>query len=357
MANILIFSDIHIHTHKSSLKRLQHCLDTLRWVFDTAIQRGVKNVLFLGDLFQDREKIQILPYQRTYEIINHYCGDGDLNLYLLVGNHDMWFADKTDISSVYPFGSISGVKIINKCQTIDIDGFKVDFLPFTLNPIKVLEDFQGPRSRLLCGHISLDGAQLNTLYGTQADVTVEYEGDMIPVDAEQFTGWEKVLLGHYHGEQRIKNIEYVGSPLQLNFAEAFQKKHIILLDTDTLEQEYISNDFSPRHLILKEDELSNYDLNNAFVKMTPKDMLTSDLSDLKKQLFESCDILTLEFTAPKLSQDTIVKEQIVDAQQFMVQDKEEMLDNFIKASTIPDALDLNTLLSIGKDICQRSQVE
>ena len=236
MSNILLASDLHVHSHKNSQRRLIHCLEALEWIFKTAIERKIKNVLFLGDLFQDREKILTLPYQLTYEIINKYCGKNGkgINLYLLVGNHDMWFADKSDISSVYPFGSIENVKIISRCETHNIEGLNVDFLPFTLNPPKSLAEFK-KRSPILCGHIALDGAQLNTFFKTQADVSVEYDGDMVKVDSSLLKDWQRVFLGHYHGEQRIEHVEYIGSPLQLNFAEAFQKKHIIILDTDDLQ--------------------------------------------------------------------------------------------------------------------------
>ena len=362
MANILLFSDLHVHTHKGSLRRLQHCLDTLKWVFQTAVNRGIEEVVFLGDLFQDREKIQVLPYQRTYEIINQYAGGDNpqVKLYLLVGNHDMWYADKTDISSVYPFDAISNVKVIHKCCTLQIGDIPIDFLPFTLNPITSLSGFMhnptGQPASVLCGHIALDGAQLNTLYKTQADVSVEYDGDMVKVDADKFQPWKRVFLGHYHGAQKIKNVEYVGSPLQLNFAEAFQKKHIVVLNTQTLETEYIENTFSPAHLILNESEIDSCDLDNTFVKFQPKDIAATDLVDLKNRLTEQHNILTFEFQAPKRKEDDETKQHIAEAKNVLVQDREEMLAAYIKAVGSDD-LDPEQLLAIGKELCQKSQMQ
>jgi len=359
MPSILLASDLHIHTHKNSLKRLQHCLDVLKWIFETAVERGIPNIIFLGDLFQDREKIQVLPYQRTYEVISKYCcGPLPLvDLYILIGNHDMWFANKTDISSIYPLGAMPGVHVIRRPLTTKIAGLDIDFLPFTLNPLKSLEEFTDSYSPILCGHLSLDGAQLNTFYKTQADVSVEYDGDMVKVNSDKFTKWQTVFLGHYHGEQRIGHVEYVGSPLQLNFAEAFQQKHIIVLNTETLEREYIVNDFSPRHLIISEEQLNKFNLNNTFVRLTCKDLGSSDLVDMRDQLMEEHNILSLELTPPKSDEDKDTKSDIADAQDILVQDREEMLVQYMNAVNIPEELEFDKMLMIGKDICQKSQME
>jgi len=357
LAKILLTGDLHVHPHKHSLYRLQDCLDAFKWVFRTALKEGIKSVIFLGDLFQDRERIQVLPYQRTYEIIKEYVEGESLDLYLLIGNHDMWFADKRDVSSVYPLGSVPGVHIINRCETINIEGLDIDFLPFALNPLKSLEGFAGTRSRVLCGHSALDGAELNTLYKIQADVSVEYDGDMVKMDAKKFTAWERVFLGHYHGEQRIGHIEYVGSPLQINFAEAFQQKHLLTLDPETLETDYIINTFSPRHLILKEEELDYYDLKNTFVKLEPKDISATNLVDLKKNLVEEREVLTVEFASPKGQDDHEIKAKIEDVENMLMKDREEMLEQYLRAQKIPEELDFDKLLEIGKSICEESQIE
>jgi len=359
MAKVLLTGDIHVAAHKDSLRRLQHCLDALKWVFETALEKEAHHIIFLGDLFQDREKIQVLPYQRTYEIIKKYVGEegSPLKLHMLIGNHDMWFADKLDISSIIPLGSIPNVNIITKCETINIEGLDIDFLPFTLNPLDELEHFAYSQSPVLCGHIALHGAQLNTFYKTHADVSVEYEGDMVNVDAEKFRPWRRVFLGHYHAAQRIDNIEYVGSPLEINFAEAFQEKHLVLLDTETLETDYVINDFSPKHLIVKESELETFDLDNTFIKLEPKDISATNLVDLKKDLMESHNILTFEFSSPKGKEDVKTRHKIEDVQRIVACGQEEMLEEYIKEKGVPKGLDFDKLLATLKNICEKSQVE
>ena len=323
-------------------------------MFETAVKHNIKDILFLGDLFQDREDIQIISYHLTYEVLSHYLNKYDINLYMLIGNHDMWFNNKTDISSIIPLGSLKNIRIIKEPETINISGFNFDFLPYTLNPLIGLGRLAKSDSNVLCGHLSLDGAQLNTFYHTHADISVEHEGDMVKVDADKFGKYKKVFLGHYHGEQRVKNVEYIGSPLQLNFAEAFQQKHIIIFDSDTFEQEYIINDFSPKHLIIKEKDISKYDLNNTFLKLEPSDINTTNLSDLKSKLSEQYNILTFDFSAPKYEEDEIIIEKVENIQNILVKDREILIEEYVKATgtTLP----YDELITIGKKIIQKSQV-
>jgi DNA repair exonuclease SbcCD nuclease subunit len=269
---VLLFSDIHIARHKQSMDRLEDCLAALAWVCDTARSRGIERLLFLGDLFQDRNKIDVICYQRTFETFGMYP---DLRFDLLLGNHDLWYAEKWDVSSVLPLGTLPGVTVIDRPMTTEIGGRSFDWLPFVKNPLKAVDkNFPAGRraGHVLCAHVAIDGCQLNSA-GQVSEVSVEHESDMVKVSADRFGEWSRVFLGHYHAAQHLTDtMEYIGSPLQLNFAEAGQVKHVVILDTDTLAVEYVENTFSPRHLIVREDQLGAADLSNNYVWV--KDDLT-----------------------------------------------------------------------------------
>ena len=107
MSQFLLFSDIHIHNHKRSTDRLNDCIECLEWVFKTAIDKGIKHVLFLGDLFHDRQKIDVLTYQKAFEVFERYLGNEGgpaakppFELWLLLGNHDLWH--RTDAGNADP---------------------------------------------------------------------------------------------------------------------------------------------------------------------------------------------------------------------------------------------------------------
>jgi DNA repair exonuclease SbcCD nuclease subunit len=352
MSKALIWSDLHIHSHKDTVDRLQDCLTALRWIFDTAIERKVQHVWFLGDLFHERSKIDVRNYLLTFEVFMDYMlsRKPEFDLVLIIGNHDMYHKEKWDINSVKPLTAIPNIRIIDSPTHEVIDGLAVDFCPHAENPIKELTKLKDNPGRLLLGHMAVHGARLNKLYGTKSDVIVEYDNDMVSVSVDQFQPWERTILGHYHGAQRVdERVEYLGSPLQLNFGESFEEKHIAVLDLDTLEMEYIKNDFSPKHLILSPDDIASYDLNKNFVRIVVDDMGKKDLTDLKRKLSSDYQLGSLDFK----QKDKKVEEDrtIVEGAKAMLLNEEETIENYMKYKGVPAGMDAARLKAMGLRLC------
>lgn len=358
---ILIFSDLHIHPHKKSSERLNDCLKALEWVFRTASDRNISNIVFLGDLFHDRQKIDVLAYQRAFEILERHTTSGRFKLTLLLGNHDLWHHQKLDVSSVNPLRTLPGVVVVAEPSVKEIKGdgqsFYMGFLPYTHSPIEDLArierewDFKvkGKANRVLGGHIAVDGAVWNARHRTLSDVTVEHEGDMVRVGPEIFQSWDRVFLGHYHASQKMApNVEYVGSPLQLSFGEADQEKYIIIYDTETDVSEYVANDFSPRHLIIKEGEVDAAELKGNFVRLEVDNIAGSHMTELRQRLVEEMGVSTLE-----IKQTSRDESHVIDDAKSILSDEDKMIERYVEQAS-PEGLDKETLIRVGADICNRS---
>lgn len=261
MRKILLTADAHIARHKKSSGRLSDCLEALEWAFQTALNNQIYDFVFAGDLFQDKERIDTLSYHLTFDILSKYSDLG-IRIFLLLGNHDLFFHDRWDVNSVKPFSAIKNVTVIDTPTTLNIQDFKIDFLPYTKTPLEHLEFLHG--NKYLIGHLAIDGAKLNSYH--YADVVVEHDGEMVTVNSSKFCKWNKVFLGHYHAPQVIGNIEYVGSPLQLSWGEKDQDKHVVILNLDNGDQEYIKNNFSPKHLEIK-NNFNSDKIKNNFIKI------------------------------------------------------------------------------------------
>jgi hypothetical protein len=167
---------------------------------------------------------------------------------------------------------------------------------------------------------------------------------MTKIGPELFKCWDQVFLGHYHGSQEIGNIEYIGSPLQLTFGEAFQEKHVIIYDLKTGSKEYIINEFSPKHLICSEDNVHNYEVQNNFIRLNVANTKSIDLLDLKKDI-QGKNPSTLEIVQkPKKEQ-----KQVVEDAKSILNKEDEMLEIYVKEVDTGD-LDKPHLVDIGK-IC------
>lgn len=355
---VLIFSDIHIDAHKKSNDRLDDCLAVLEWIFKTAVERNIKTLIFSGDLYHDRQRINVLAYQKTFEVFLKYFASSDMEVYLLLGNHDLWFYERWDVSSVMPLKAIRGVHVVNEPCLLQVLNRPVGFLPYTHDPAADLAKLPlGPHHRapsVLFGHVAIDGAILNSLHNTHSEVCIEHDGEMTKVSTEIFHQWDRVFLGHYHAAQQLTDkIEYVGSPLELSFGEAFQEKHIIIYDLDTDEKEYVVNDFSPKHLIIRDKDVDKFDLNKNFVKIIVDEIIGSDIVEMRSELSSKFDIGSLEIKAvPKIEEDEHIVE---DAKSILLQSSDKMcsmyLDEIEKNSELK--LERSKLMSIFDLIKER----
>ncbi len=347
MSKALIFSDVHVHPHKRKTDRLEDCLKCLDWVFETAKKHNIRDIVFGGDLFHDRQRIEVYTYHRTFETLEKHL-DGYFRLWLLLGNHDLWFNQSTAITSVKPFSALPGVRIIDKPSRFSIAEANWDFIPFTHDPLESIKELQAleGEAKIAVGHIALDGAVLHGSH--HADVSIEHDGDMMIVDGQIFADYDRVFLGHYHIAQKMSDrIEYVGSPLQLNFGEAFQDKHIIIYDTATDEREYVVNTFSPKHYVITPDQVSKYNLDKCFVKLLVDDVSTTDLVDVKNQILEAARPGTLEI---KQKKSKIDENLVKDAKLVLVHGE----DIHIRWTDFKgcDNLDRDKLIKIGRKIAQ-----
>ena len=356
MTKVLIASDVHIHQHKKNSDRLTHCLDVLRWIFQTAVERDIKEILFLGDLFHDRQKLDTYGFVRTYEIFEEFLyKDPKFNLHLLVGNHDMYFFKRWDISSVKPLRAFPTVTVVEEPCTCSVAGHDVDFLPYTHNPIQDLQKIKSPGHKLLCAHIAVDGAKLNLHHETKSEIQIENDGDMVIVGSDVYANWDQVFLGHYHGAQNIGiNAEYVGSPLQLSFGEAFEEKHIIIYDLDSQEKEYVVNDFSPVHYIVPAEDRHNYELEGNFVKILTQDLSASEVVELRQDL-ETDKVASYEIKPIPQKVD----EHIIEDAKAILHNQSEMMDKYVEEvdrSNGLGELDRDKLIKIGKGLAEKISV-
>lgn len=353
MSRAVVFSDLHVYSHFGLSSRIHDCVKIIDWVFETSHQYDCPFIFFLGDLFHQRNKIDVMSYEMVfrsfYENIQKYHHIE--RIYLVVGNHDMYYKNKWTVNSIKPFYVMPRVKVIDDIFQETLRGVDICFLPYSESASRTLLHL--PKGDLLLSHLAVQGAKLNK--HTVSDRIVETDSGMDLVSSENFSSWSKVLLGHYHLAQRLGNVEYVGSPLELNFGEAGDEKHIILLDLNNLSCEYIVNDFSPRHLVIDISELDDEDfsvLENNYVRITYDYSQKSRMLELAKLIPARVNVLYLDFSIKKPKEQEI--KEGMSSMQLCLQDILSIMKDYVKESK-PDSLDEGKLLSIGEKIVGTAQ--
>jgi len=350
----LIFSDIHIHPHKRSTERLNDCLTALDWAFTLAADEKINTIFFIGDLFHDRQKIDVLTYQLTFEIFRKHLNERDIKMALLLGNHDLWHAQKWNVSSVRPLSALPGVEVIDHpCsysgKHFNLPAKKIGFLPYTHDPNAHIKEIGS--GDVLFAHVAVDDAVWNVRYGVRSEVAVEHDGNMVKVGSDIFKDWNRVFLGHYHCAQKLSpTVEYVGSPLQLSFGESLEKKYAIVHNFESGQTEYFLNGFSPQHLIVYAEDIDKHDLTGNFVKIIVDDIGATDLIDLRKELTNKYNPRSLEI----IQNPQEKKQHIVEDAKAILYNQEEMLERYVD-EVGTDNLHREQLLEIGHSIIEECE--
>lgn len=361
MPKILFFADQHIHPHSNSLEKLERCLECFDWIYQTALNNNVKYVVFLGDLFHKRENINVYAFHQTYKILNKY--KEKIKSYYIIGNHDMFYQSSWLINSIDPLDNL--VEVISIPKTINIEGIKIDCMPYTNHPSNDLNRYFPfeKRSDILCGHLAVSGAVLNLLYNVKKSDKFdedlfyhEYDYEKIEsVKNDYFNGYKKVFLGHYHTKQNISNsnIYYVGSPMQLSFGEAMDSKGCIIFDTDNYQYEFIENNFSPKYYILPyTEDFSQYNLKNNYLRIVvDDDSSILDIVDYKNKIEEEYNPLSIEITNCNKGKNINNLNKIDGVENFIF-NKIELLKKYVQHSidNEDDIFNEDLLIMIGKEM-------
>jgi len=217
---VVLFSDLHAHafTQFATIlpngrnSRFQVILDVLQELTDFCQRRGVDVLIFLGDLFHSRTKIDVDVYSETWTACKKLCEEVK-HAYFLVGNHDQWskVGDTHSLEAFKAFATVIDYPVLERVGdlsfaahpfTTDIDEWK-DFVRLLPNSLDFFFFHQG-----------VSGATIGAFdISIKAEIAVED----LPLATTQYC-----FGGHYHRRQRFgveNRAGFVGSPVQHSMGE------------------------------------------------------------------------------------------------------------------------------------------
>lgn len=248
----LIFADLHAHnyrefstTEEGVNTRLLDCCITIDRILKSAVEHGVDEVDFLGDLFMSKNNLDTQVIQLImYEIKNLAS---NFPLMLLPGHHDYrsWSTQPVLMEILAELAEKGRVLVIDKSMWLG----NVYTRPCSrrlkeLN--KEIEELKVPEGALFFGHQDVIGSEyggIKVVRGLNPDLL-----------SKKFK-WS--FLGHWHNSKQIRgNIISVGAPLQHTFSDMGNKTGWWIFDEAKDDLKYIENDFSPefKEEIIEEGE-------------------------------------------------------------------------------------------------------
>ena len=227
-----IFSDLHLGIKQDSVVWHNIALEWCDWFISENKKRGIKNIVFLGDFFHSRNTISTDTLHLASQILDKLS---IFNLYFILGNHDLHYANIPDVSPVNLFNGRNNIRVFSKPEILNICGKKVLFCGWGY-------DLSEYNADILFTH-----AEINTFkYNTEVEpCTGGYQPSGL------LKNYKVIYSGHFHLRQEKrwgeKRVIYVGNTFSMDHSDTvFLDNGFDILDLDNLESEFVKNTISPR---------------------------------------------------------------------------------------------------------------
>ena len=279
MSKVLLIGDTHNGANGNNQRLLRQNVELYKeFILPIVNYNQVDFVIDLGDFFDDREKVDIRVLKTVRE---EMLNDLPVPWYFVVGNHNTYFKNNNTLNNLQEtIGDLPNVVVVDKFTQVD----KIDIFPWILS--KNVETYQKcielSENRFAVGHFEFSG------FPFDKSRTAEVKEKLT---ASSFAKYDKVFSGHYHIASERGNIIYVGSPVQLTWIDVDVEKHVVLLDTETGEYQYIVNPKNLYHQYtideegdishIKLDELAASRVKIRYSINTPKEIINNIQQILK----------------------------------------------------------------------------
>lgn len=276
-SRICIVSDFHIGVHQNSQLWHNIAIKWAKWLKKELESKGVTDIMMCGDLFHYRDEVAVNTMHVVNQILTLWK---DFNIIMLVGNHDAYYKDRSDVNSLSLLSGWPNITIISKLQEVDIFGKRVVFCPWGVD-IKNI-----PPGDIIFGHMEIESFKFNH-YRTCEDGFRS---------TDLLSKSRLIISGHFHHREEREytagKILYVGNPFQMDFGDVNCTKGYYIFDFNTIKYEFFENKISPKHFklylsqLLKNNDITS-NVKGNFIKFYVDQQTTGDDIDaLLKMLFK-----------------------------------------------------------------------
>lgn len=251
MTKVAILGDTHFGARNGNKALQAHqAVFFTKQFWPYVAKHGITDVIQTGDLFDDRKALRHEDIQFCHDYFLNPARWLKVKTHIIVGNHDV--PHKTDLKDSAQ--EVLGIPAYRQIADANIGGRSVRFCPWICdeNYEEILHWIERGGD-VLIGHFGINEFEMQL--GAKCN-----DG----LNSELFSGWKHVLSGHFHHQSKKLNIQYVGTPYQMSWAD-YESQHGFWV-WDTVEDTF------------------DFIVNNSrlFVKYTwREDLLKADLEPFK----------------------------------------------------------------------------
>jgi len=253
--NIAIFSDTHFGRSKNDEKILKYSIDYIKNTMIPDLKnRNISNIFFLGDLFDNRNLINVKVQNELYDLFSETLKN--FNIYMLIGNHDIYYSNSIETHSIKSFKNFDHIHIINDYEVIEINNHKILMVSWLINTDELQDIINNNHSDIMMGHFDIVGFQYNK--HTICDFGIDQN-----IFVNKF---KYVFSGHFHkySHKSVDNttICYVGAPWQIDRNDTGEERGYLIYDLNDNKIERVINNITPTFINLNYPDDLNFIENN-----------------------------------------------------------------------------------------------
>ena len=243
---VFVLGDLHLGVKNNSLEwsdiQAQYLLDEFPKQVDALGFDPETDILVqVGDWNHTRESTNTRIYKISIQIAEYLTSKFKRGVYVILGNHDVYYKDRTDTHSLYGFNRMfSNFHVFEKPQALQINSHDFLLLPWEedLGEIRNSLTLHHSAKYIFC-HAEIKGISLGK------NTHLEHG-----LDLDELANFKKVYSGHIHLHQRKNNVLYVGTPYEMDRGDRTNPKGFYVLDVSgpEISEKFVPNEVSPKHL-------------------------------------------------------------------------------------------------------------
>lgn len=269
---IFLLGDLHLGVKNNSMEWSEIQYDFLinfflKKVDEEGFDPEQDILVQLGDWNHVRESTNVRIHNLSLEIADRFCKKFKRGVFVILGNHDVYYKDRTDTHSLKGYDLMfNNFHVFESPKILKINSHNFLMLPWEEDSLKLKNSLNANSADYVFCHSDFKGFSLNAV--TKLEHGLEYR---------DVKGFKKIYSGHIHIRQSNENITYVGTPYEMDRGDRGNQKGFYVLDVSgkEVEEKFIKNSISPLHikkdvmqiLNLSPQELSTLFKNN-FIDIT-----------------------------------------------------------------------------------------
>ena len=187
------------------------------------------------------ESTNVRIYKLSLKIADAITKKFKRGVFVILGNHDVYYKDRTDTHSLEGFNKIySNFHIYEKPEILTINSHKFLMLPWIENLTELKNQIKLNKSaKYVFCHADFKGFSFNKVQKLEHGL-----------EQEDVYSFKRIYSGHIHIRQEKGNILYVGTPYEMDRGDRGNQKGFYVLDVSGKEiiEKFVPNEFSPKYL-------------------------------------------------------------------------------------------------------------